>query len=96
MSGGLKPSVMNDCGNVYMSDAGGTGVLIETLEMDWSHTPQSSRRQQYTTNLNLEKYRGKRTACGAAIWKQTSKKRNTIGTTGEREGQDHRVINTIE
>ena len=36
-----------------MSDAGRTGDPTETMEMDWSHSPQAGR-QHYTTRLNLE------------------------------------------
>ena len=37
-----------------MPDAGRTGDPTETLEMDWSHSPQVSR-QHYTKSLDLEK-----------------------------------------
>ena len=37
----------------HLSDAGRTGDMTETLEMDWSYSPQTSRRH-YATSLNLE------------------------------------------
>ena len=36
-----------------MSDAGGAGDPTETVEMDWSHSPQVSR-QLFMTNPNLD------------------------------------------
>ena len=82
MSGGLKPQVMKGCSN-DISDSDGAGDLTETMEMDWSNSPQASR-QHSTTSLNL-KPRGQKaklvdreTRC-AAIWKQTSKKWDVVG-----------------
>ena len=69
-----------------MSDVGETGDPTESLEMDWSHLLEASR-QHYTTSLTMEP-RGEneknydREIRGAAIWKQTSKKRDTAGDNG--------------
>ena len=47
VSVGLKSSGMNGYGN------GGTRDPTETLEMEWPHSPQTSR-QHYSTSLDLE------------------------------------------
>ena len=61
----------------------GTEDPTETLEMDWSHSPQTNQ-QHYTTSLNLESRGEKekeddRETHGAAIRKQTSKKLDKPG-----------------
>ena len=61
-----------------MSDVGRSGDPTETLQMDWSYTPQAS--QQHYTSSFKEDDRERR---GAAIWKQTSKKQDTAGDSWE-------------
>ena len=61
----------------------------DTMVMDWSHSLQGSR-QHYTTSLNLESIWEKKIKEGdrethiAAIWKQTSKKLDTVVETSSR------------
>ena len=75
---------MNGCAKVrdYTLDASGTGDPTETLEIDLSQSPQASQ-QQYTTSFNLDprwgRKRGDRDICDVAIWKQMSKKLETVG-----------------
>ena len=69
---------------MHMSDAGGTGDPTETLEMDWSHSLQakpviSITQQVWTWNPEGTRKENDLETCGAAIWKQTSKKLDTAG-----------------
>ena len=82
VSGGLKSSVMNGYGNALVR-CSGTGDPTETLEMDWSYSPQTSQ-QHYTTSLNRESRweKEKRTTKKHLVPRSESRRQRDLRRTG--------------
>ena len=67
---------------MHVSDAGGTGDPTETLEVDWSYSPQTCREhymQALTWNPEGQGKEDDLETLGTTIWKRASKQLVTPG-----------------